>query len=311
MQIDFNKSFHSQLEEDARLQIFVDNLATIERHNEMFNTGNATFRMGINQFADMTIEEFTFLNEVVNESKVIPDDFSFNPTTFTASDDFEAPESFDWRDCGALPRVRDQMGCGSCYAIATVAAVESQIFIKTNKLSELSVQEIVDCAGDNQTTGCDGGFELSVFEYVHEHGELSLSSDYNYEGAQGVCKSEELPKVSINLTSYVELEPCDEELLKIAIAQVGPIVVSLDINHESFMRYSSGTYFEPDCTRHTNHVVLLVGYGSENAEDFWVIQNSFGVKWGEEGFMKLARNRDSHCGVAIEAMYPIIHSLIH
>lgn len=271
----------------------------------MLNTGAVTFRMGINQFADMAFDEFLFLNEVVNETEAIPTDFSFNPTTFKASEDFEAPEAFDWGDFGALAGVRDQMGCGSCYAIATVSAIESQIFIKTKKLCKLSVQEIVDCAGDHQTTGCDGGLEFRVFEYIRKNG-VSLSSDYSYEGAQGVCKSENLPKVSINLASYVELDPCDEELLKIAIAQVGPIVVSLDINHESFMRYSSGIYFEPDCTRRANHVALLVGYGSESGQDFWLIQNSFGVKWGVDGFMKLARNRDNHCGVASEAMYPII-----
>jgi len=86
-------------------------------------------------------------------------------------------------------------------------------------------------------------------------------------------------------------------------------VISLDTNHESFMRYSSGIYYEPDCTDDTNHAALLVGFGSEQGQDYWTVKNSYGLSWGESGFIRIARNLDNVCGVTSDLLYPIVESV--
>lgn len=252
----------------------------------------------------MTFKEFLKLNTVDENIVKIPHDIPFEPVAFEADKNATFPASFDWRSKISLSPVRDQLHCGSCYAFSALATIEAQMMIKFGRNYELSVQEIVDCAGEFNTFGCEGGVKFRVFDYVAKTG-VALEKDYEYEASPGACRAEKFKKIQIPLKGYGEVESFDEEELKKALVTVGPISVSLDINHETFMRYSQGIFFEPNCTSDTNHAAVLVGYGSENSEDFWIIKNSFGVTWGESGYMRLARNRNDHCGVTSESFYPV------
>lgn len=254
----------------------------------------------------MTFEEFSKLHQVDETVVKIPDFVPYNAELYETDESFTAPPSVDWRDRGVVSNVKDQKHCGSCYAMATISSIESQLILKTGKVVELSVQEIVDCARNYETFGCDGGLKFRVFDYVKDNSGITSALDYPYVGANGECKSSRNVKVPIKLKSFVELKPKDEEMLKQAVAQVGPIVVAMDINHESLMRYSGGIYYEPNCSDDTNHALLLVGYGNVNGTDFWIVKNSFGVKWGEGGFLRIARNLKNHCGIASESYYPEI-----
>lgn len=171
--------------------------------------------------------------------------------------------------------------------------------------TELSVQEILDCAGNYHTWGCEGGMICGVYEYIKYRGGISLEVDYPYKGFVGECRASQYNKFNFTIKSIFEDHHNDEENLLHTVAISGSIVITININNESFMRYSSGVYYEDNCSHVTNHAVLLVGFGSENGEDFWVIQNSFGVRWGEEGFIRVARNRENHCGVASESIFPV------
>ena len=287
------------------MKIFTENLETISRQNKLFDESNVTFRTGINQFTDMTFKEFSRANEVTIEES--PDNIPFNPTTFDVKNIDNIPISFDWREFGVVGKVKDQKDCGSCYAIAALDSVESQLFIKTGKSFALSVQEVVDCAGDYDTWGCDGGISFRVFDYIKDNGGISLADSYFYHGISGACDRSKHQKILIDFKGFGEVPVHDEELLKHALFKVGPIVVSIDIDHEFFMRYSNGIYNEPECSSKANHAALLVGYGNENKNDFWIIKNSFGEKWGEEGYMRIVRNSGSQCAFTSEMFYPLIN----
>lgn len=279
----------------------------ISKHNKLFKEGNLTFKIGINQFADMTFEEVSRLNAINETIEEITDDIPYDPIVFEVDECFEVPEAFDWRDVGAVTPVKNQLKCGSCYAMATIGSVEGQVFIKTGKLSEFSTQEIIDCAGKYQTWGCDGGLKFGIFDFIKENNVLCLESDYPYNGVQGECKSSKFSKFKVSLKTFGEVPANDENILKLALVKVGPLAISIDSNHESFTRYSSGIYFEPNCTKNINHAVLLIGYGSEKGNDFWIVKNSYGEAWGENGIIRIARNKNNHCGIASDSLYPIIN----
>lgn len=130
---------------------------------------------------------------------------------------------------------------------------------------------------------------------------------YPYKAKGGHCKYN--PKYSVaTLRGYMDIPNGDEKKLQEAIALIGPISVAIDASHQSFWYYSSGVYYEPHCNEdYINHAMLAVGYGTdEKGRDYYIIKNSWGEKWGEGGYMRLARNKKNHCGVASTATYPIV-----
>lgn len=246
----------------------------------------------------MTFDEFKYLNEgQSNEgSSSEADEDVFKITEFVLEVNSNLRASLDWRLSGAVTGVKDQKLCGSCFIFAVIASIESHLFLKTGKLLDLSVQEVVDC-GSKFQGGCDGGMAALVFDYINKNSGLTLDSDYPYEGVKNTCQSGNYQRQNISNLKFHKNPNYDEVLLQNALHKYGPIVIFLDIAHESFMRYSSGIYFNLDCTHMTNHVALLVGYDSDNGVDYWIVKNSFGESWGEGGYMRIARNQNNHCGM--------------
>uniref|UniRef100_A0A8C2TW15 Cathepsin S n=1 Tax=Coturnix japonica TaxID=93934 RepID=A0A8C2TW15_COTJA len=107
-------------------------------------------------------------------------------------------------------------------------------------------------------------------------------------------------------SKYVELPYADEAALKDAVANVGPISVAIDAAQPTFFLYRSGVYDDPLCTQEVNHGVLVVGYGTLNEKDFWLVKNSWGERFGDGGYIRMARNHSNHCGIASYASYPQI-----
>lgn len=215
------------------------------------------------------------------------------------------PKSVDWRQHGAVTGAKDQGICGSCWSFASTGALEGQFFIKTGKLISLSEQNMIDCSSNN---GCHGGQLSSAFHYVSEHG-ISTETDYPYTAHRGYClrdeKSSDLPAVS----GFVNIPPGDEHKLQEAIATIGPIAAAIDASHFSFHNYDSGIYYDDSCSNHFyNHAVLIVGYGTDEHErDYYIVKNSWGKSWGENGFFRISRNHRNHCALAIRASFPIVH----
>lgn len=157
--------------------------------------------------------------------------------------------------------------------------------------------------------GCHGCSLLGAYLNAESNG-IDTTDQYprNYTAEDGVCQFNS--SNAIKIAGYKFIPSGDEDKLKEAIASVGPISVEINANHDSLYHYSSGIYYENECENDPDkldHGVLAVGYGTtEKGEDYYILKNWWGADWGEGGFFKLARNRNNHCGIASEAVYPIL-----
>ena len=132
------------------------------------------------------------------------------------------------------------------------------------------------------------------------------SREYPFTGQKGKCKFDKT-KAIVSAPSWYTVTNRDENTLLDAVANTGPVAVAIDASHKSFQQYSSGIYYEPKCSQtQLNHFVLVVGYGTENGKDYWLIKNSWGTKWGIKGYMKMRRNANNQCGIASWGMYPSV-----
>ena len=167
----------------------------------------------------------------------------------------------------------------------------------------LSEQNLVDC--DQESNGCKGGLEVSAFDYVMGHG-INLEEDYPYEGQQKSCRFDSSRKFE-PICDYISVREKDEIELTNYLATSGPIPVGIDAGPRSFQHYKSGVYYDKSCKKiRLNHSVLLVGYGSGENGDYYIMKNSWGTKWGDHGYMKMARNKQNACGIASDATVPIL-----
>lgn len=298
-----NKKYQNQLEEKFRFKIYMENKAKIARHNALAHRGEKAYFLQMNIYGDLLNEEFKekltgfnyhqklFLNDSVTH--IHPAHVSF-------------PDKVDWRNHGAVTEVKNQKSCGSCYAFATTGALEGQHFRKTGKLVSLSEQNIIDCSAQFGNDGCDGGLMDNAYRYVKMNGGIDTENSYPYEGNAGSCKYDR-ENVGATDKGYVDIPTGDERALQAAVATVGPVTAAIDASHYSFQFYSHGIYHEKECnSEKLNHAVLIVGYGTNNEGDFWIVKNSWGEKWGNRGYVKMARNKENKCGIATITSYPLV-----
>lgn len=215
------------------------------------------------------------------------------------------PESVDWREEGAVTDVKNQGSCGSCVAFATTGSVEGHYFLKTGNLIPLSEQNIVDCASPAGSDKCSGHTIHDGVDWIIQHGGIEPEEDYPYQEMGGTCKYNEA-KLIAPVQSYVDIPMGDEQKLQEAIAN-GPVSVAFATT-TSFQFYSSGIFYDENCDPNAiNHAMTAVGYGTdEQGRDYYIVKNSWGKLWGENGYLKMARNRNNNCGIATSAFYPVL-----
>lgn len=154
--------------------------------------------------------------------------------------------------------------------------------------------------------GCDGGFMTSAYEYVQQNPGVDTESSYPYEERNSTCRFDPA-NVGGECMNYMEIMEGNEQALMQAVATVGPVAAGIDGAQLSFMFYKSGYYFEPKCDTEVNHAVVVVGYGkTEAGEEYWICKNSWDTDWGEEGYVRMARNKNNHCGITSLASYPLV-----
>lgn len=312
------KTYFSEEHETARFNIFKANVDLIEKHNSEFSMGMHTYTLGINHFADWTVQEFK-----AKMLGVRPNITSIRGgSTFTfmrLPTDVKLPDSVDWREKGAVTDVKNQGECGSCWAFSTTGSLEGQHFRATNKLVSLSEQQLVDCSKKYDNQGCNGGLMDNAFKYVQENGGLDTEDSYPYHAKEGKCKFNK-QTIGATCTGYVDVPSQDEAALKEAVATVGPVSVAIDATEEKFMLYKDGIFVDDSCGNGEdtlNHGVLVVGFGSNSTNnglfgresstpDYWIVKNSWGTGWGEGGYIRMARNKENMCGVATAASYPLV-----
>ncbi|XP_053128423.1 pro-cathepsin H [Hemicordylus capensis] len=297
----YQNNKHYGLEEEEgeyhrRLQIFVANKRKIDRHN----AGNHTFQMGLNQFSDMTFAEFRkkYLWQEPQNCSATKGNFLSSPR--------QNPSSIDWRKKGNyVTPVKNQGPCGSCWTFSTTGCLESAIAIRTGKLLNLAEQQLVDCAQDFNNHGCSGGLPSQAFEYILYNKGLMGEDSYPYQAMNGTCHFQPQEAIAfvqdvVNITLY------DEPSMVEAVGQHNPVSFAFEVT-DDFMSYSTGVYSSTHC--HTtpdkvNHAVLAVGYGEENGTPYWIVKNSWGPRWGLDGYFYIERGKNM-CGLAACASYPI------
>ncbi|XP_072316115.1 cathepsin K-like [Eucyclogobius newberryi] len=286
------KTYQNEVEEMGRRALWEKNLMQINIHNLEASLGLHTYTMGMNHLGDLTKEEALQKYATLR----IPKDFKRTASTFKAKAAL-VPDSVDWRKHGYVTGVKDQRACGSCWAFSVVGSMEGHLFRTTGKLVDLSPQNLVDCSKENY--GCGGGYMTKAFEYVIEHG-LESESSYPYEAADGPCRYNS-EYVVANCSGYSLVFEQTEEALQEAVANIGPI--SVGINANPLLYYSSGIFSDPSCDAAIDHGVVAVGYGTDGDTDFWLVKNSWGIGWGEDGYIRIARNQGNMCGIALMATF--------
>jgi C1A family cysteine protease len=297
----FNKKYDSMEDLEGRFQIFRSNVRNIILHN-LDHTQNYT--MGINQFTDLTQEEFR--DKYVTGYKKVQ---SFSCTIFS-SEASDLPDSIDWTIKGVVNSVRDQGQCGSCWAFATTANAESVWAISTGKLLDLSEEYLVDCATGIGyfNMGCNGGNPDSALKYMVNYGQCSETS---YPYTSGTTKKagpcEKCIDAGIKFSGCFDVRPNDQVSLKSAVSYQ-PVVIAIEADTRYFQSYSSGILTdEIKCGTQLDHAVEIVGYGSENGIDYWKVRNSWGTSWGEKGYVRIQRTSSTNdigvCGIAAEPSF--------
>jgi len=298
------KIYENQVEETKRKAIFTENLKKIESHNHLHSKGLKSYTLGVNKFADMEAIEVT---QMLNGFKRYLNNTISDRVTYLSPLSPQAlPDMVDWRTKGYVTEIKDQGNCGSCWAFSATGSLEGQHFKSKGQLVSLSEQNLVDCSVKYGNNGCSGGLMDLAFQYIQDNKGVDTEMSYPYEAVDAKCRFN-AKNVGATDAGFVDIPSGDEEKLKEAVANIGPISVAIDASQDSFHLYKDGVYDEPACsTDQLDHGVLAVGYGTENGKDYWLVKNSWGLSWGTQGYIMMSRNKMNQCGIATMASYPLV-----
>lgn len=283
-----HRHYGTKEEYQYRLNIFTQKM---KNHEVLRTSGELTHEIGVNQFSDWSEAEYTkllgFKRTARDGSKI-----RFLEAVYL-------PGKVDWRDEGAVTRVKNQGQCGSCWSFSTTGSMEGAHYIKTGNLVSLSEQQLVDCSTWNN--GCNGGSMDMAFAYTENH-PLETEEAYPYVAYGESCGYDKsLGKVAA--TTYHDVAYDDEKQLMAAVAK-GPVSVAIQANQEAFQGYTGGV-LSSGCGDQLDHGVLVVGYNNEALTPYWIVKNSWGPNWGEKGYIRLAmKTGEGVCGINMQPSQP-------
>jgi len=271
------------------------------KHNYFFKNGNSTYECGCNEHSDKTHAEFK--KDLCGAEK--PSNVQSIPAP-RFSKRQAVPASLDWRNYNGkvgVTSVKNQGGCGSCYTFNALAAIEGAYMVKYGKNLDLSEQQLVDCSHSHGNHGCDGGWMSSTFDYVKAAGGLALETAYPYTAKVATCQN----KAKAGIITGWKQVAASELAIQQALASGAPIAAAIDAN-EKLQSYTKGVYDDATCTQKVNHAVTIVGYGrdSTSGKNFWVVKNSWGTTWGEQGYVRMVRDSRNQCALISYGYVPIV-----
>ncbi|XP_032494842.1 cathepsin W [Phocoena sinus] len=314
-QIQYNRSYSHPAEHARRLDIFARNLAKAQQLQEE-DLGTAEF--GVTPFSDLTEEEF---GQLYGHQSVAGEAPSVSQKVGSEEWGQSVPRTCDWRKkAGIISSIRNQQNCNCCWAMAAAGNIEALWAIKYHESLEVSVQELLDC--NRCGNGCKGGFVWDAFITVLNNSGLASDKDYPFKGNSEPhrCRAKKRKKVAW-IQDFIMLQPCEQSIARYLATQ-GPITVT--INMKLLQQYQKGVIKATPTTcdpRFVDHSVLLVGFGKSKSVEgrqaeaissrsrphprhsipYWILKNSWGANWGEEGYFRLHRGSDT-CGIT---KYPL------
>lgn len=266
-----------------RFGIYLANSRLVAQQNK-----KSSFKVSLNKFAAHTPAEY---------SALIQDKYSYQEPAANSEEikpKTIKQESVDWRKKGVVTDVKDQGNCAAGWAFSSVAIAESSWAINTTKLFRLSEQNLLDCSGH-----CTGGsvFFCILFIIVDQRGKVMKEEDYPYVGVKERCNYDKTKGIGDFHSSNRALS---EGLLEVYVSE-GPVAATIDASASLFKLYSKGIFDDDSCSdKKINHGIAVVGYGSENGVDYWILKNSWGKSWGEEGYVRFLRGKEL-CGITKDA----------
>lgn len=292
----YNRKYANDLEHNMRMRTFKRNLHKIEMLNKH---EQGTAKYGITEFADMTEKEYLHRTGLRVPERHEND--LGNPTAHIPEIE-DLPTEFDWREKSAVTAVKNQGQCGSCWSFSVTGNVEGLHAIKTGKLEAYSEQELLDC--DTTDNACNGGYMDDAFKAIEKIGGLELEEEYPYMARKQKKCMFNSTLSHVKVKGVVDLPKGDEVAMQKFLVSTGPISIGINANAMQFYRGGVSHPWKVLCRKsNLDHGVLIVGYGIKEYPLFnktlpyWTIKNSWGPKWGEQGYYRVYRG-DNSCGVA-------------
>ncbi|XP_025601722.2 cathepsin O-like [Athalia rosae] len=320
----FNKSYrHNPAEYHARFEKFQKSLRHIEQMN-LLRTSKESAKYGVTEFSDMSEQEFAdfhlrpdisqrglshliHVHHHIHRNDHRDEDMNMHDhlANRVKRSTVKIPDKFDWRSKGFVTPVRSQRNCGACWAFSTVEVAETMFAIRNNgTLKSLSVQEMIDCAGHGNF-GCNGGDICSLLMWLTTNKvKIQFESAYPMTWKTDTCKVTGKESSSGELISGVQVTEftCDnfvdaEDVLMETLANHGPVAAA--VNALSWQNYLGGIiqYHCDGDFRSLNHAVEIVGYDKTGVVPFYIVRNSWGPHFGDNGYLYVAANGNL-CGIA-------------
>ena len=319
---------------DHHLAHIFDNWLSNDKFIWESNYQNLTWTLGHNAYSGFNSEEFSKLMGFKANSELFAQkggtEFLRGSISTVKQENIlnldALPVSIDWRSKGVVNNIRDQSQCGSCWAFSGTSTVESAVAIKTGHLYDLSEQQSVSCAGLKYgNLGCNGGMYDGLWDFAKNNGGLCSENDYPYtsgNGDTGTCIKTCDPISGTKIISYVDVTPYSDSAMMTALT-IEPVSIAIEADTKSFQLYKSGVYSDyagcnanskngasSDAQPNIDHAVVLVGYGSDSGQDYYILRNSWASSWGESGYMRISRGpqygKYGVCGVLYDPMYPVV-----
>lgn len=279
----WNKTHSSAAEKNARFLNFMENAKKIAALNKNSPLG-ATF--GFTKFSDMSLREFKTKmtgfkpKNPINRDRVIKRDVA------------QPSSDIDWVAAGKTTPVKNQEQCGSCWAFSATETIESAMLMAGQQPQIGAPQMIVDC--DTNDSGCNGGDPAEAMSWIIQQGGQDAESCYPYTAQDGNCASSQCTPVN-KISSTTSIAQ-DENSIYTALANSGPLSICCDA--EAWQNYNGGILAASQCGDNVDHAIQLTGYSSSQG-GYWIVRNSWGSSWGENGFIWLQYGQNT-CDITSE-----------
>lgn len=301
--IKHGKLYLSESERNFRMKIFSENRRKVLEHN---STPGVSYTLTLNSFADFTLQELE--SRYLTPKGTGPDPHGPSKCEKVSSMETKIdpiPRQVDWEKAGKVQVVKDQKGCGSCWAFSAVGALESAYALEKGELPSLSEQELVDCSHSYGNDGCDGGYMHWAYDYVMENG-LNTEADYKYWGIRLPCRKS-TSKQRYTLKKCVKVGLTTDDLTASLVGR--PVAAGFYVNWD-FWLYDTGIFNPKKCEGDANHGILITGYSLDDNIPHYRIKNSWGKDWGENGYFRMAIGKEAKgtCVIAGSGFnyYPVL-----